>query len=77
MTELPNENQIIAPGKDIEKMFNRTREFVIENARQQREDCSDAEEDYFAQDIFVFNVTEPANTQPSKIILEHVMSQTN
>ena len=71
LTELPNNNYNTTPvpfSTDFEEMYNRTRDFVLEKARQEREECSQPEENYFAQDILVLNTTDPQDGKPGKTI---------
>ena len=61
-TELPNNNKpttLIPLPKNIEKMYNRTRDFLLSEARRKRQECSEPEENYYAQDIIVLNATQP------------------
>lgn len=51
-TQLPRDE--VPPGRvpeEIESMYNRTRDFVEEQARLRREDCAEREEDYYAQEV--------------------------
>ena len=53
LTQLPqNDAPQEPPTREVEAMYNRTRDFVIEQARIKREKCEFTEEDkYYAQDI--------------------------
>ncbi|CAK8692540.1 unnamed protein product [Clavelina lepadiformis] len=52
LTQLPDkEPPVGAMTTELEKTYNRTRDFVMEQARQKREECEEQDEDYYAQDI--------------------------
>ena len=53
LTQLPqNDAPNEPPSRDVEAMYNRTRDFVMEQARIKREKCEFTDEDmYYAQDI--------------------------
>ena len=61
-TELPYNNETFSPPpltKEIEEMYNRTREFVLEQARLKKQECSEPDESYFAKEITTINASEP------------------
>lgn len=52
---------------DIVAMYNRTRDFVLEQARKKREECLEPEDSYYAQDIttvYMKNRNQAASTIP-------------
>lgn len=71
LNELPNNNGS-APSNlrpsNIEETYNRTRDFLLEQARVKKQECNQPEENYFAQDIVIITSTNPTNdNQPGKI----------
>lgn len=61
MTELPKNVAGPSVPRDIEELYNRTRDFVLENARDKRERCEEPEDEYFAQEIVTINAKQQAD----------------
>lgn len=52
LTQLPRDEK--PPGlipREVEAMYNRTKDFVEEQAREKRQECEEQEMDYFAQEV--------------------------
>ncbi|XP_078483171.1 transforming growth factor beta superfamily signaling ligand [Ciona intestinalis] len=70
LTELPN--AAATPRdvpREVEALYNRTRDFVLEQARQQRQECLDPEETYYAEDVltvYMKNVQPQSALQPDR-----------
>ena len=62
MDQLPDTSDLPPVPKAIEEMYNRTRDFVLETARQKRLDCEEREDDYYAQEIVTVNA-KPLSTE--------------
>ena len=60
MTELPNNGDPPPAPRALEEMYNRTRDFILENARQKRRECEETDDDhYYAQEIVTVNAKRP------------------
>ena len=69
MTELPKHVEAPPVPRDIEELYNRTRDFVLENARQKRLQCEEPEEEYYAQEILTVNAKQPTDNNSRKYVL--------
>lgn len=52
LTQLPKDER--PPGqipREVEAMYNRTKDFVEEQARVKRQECEESDVDYFAQEV--------------------------
>ena len=66
MTQLPqNAGPPPAPPLEIEEMYNRTRDFVTETARQKRFLCEEPDDEYYAQEIVTVEASRN-NIEPSE-----------
>jgi len=61
MTELPNNVDPPPVPRAMEDMYNRTRDFILENARQKRLDCEERDDEYYAQEIVTVNANLSTN----------------
>uniref|UniRef100_H2YHT7 TGF-beta family profile domain-containing protein n=1 Tax=Ciona savignyi TaxID=51511 RepID=H2YHT7_CIOSA len=68
LTELPTrEGSPAEIPLEIEALYNRTRDFVLEQARQQREECLVPEETYYAEEVhtvYMKNAQPQSEVQP-------------
>ena len=71
MSQLPSNVDPPPVDRHIEEMYNRTRDFLRENARQKRQKCEEQDDEYYAQEIVTVNMKAPTTDENNGKQLSH------